>query len=500
VLNSIDSDLDRLVKGTFYTFGSLILVKLIMTLNSIVVARMLMPTNLGLLTILDQISSIVLIIANLGMPLALVKYISELCVVEPREIKKYLSTSFIIVIGSSLTFCMLYSLLNSRIAQFYNEPILGQIIIFSAMTTFAYSIWEMGGAVLRGLQKIKMLSALNVVKWAVIVPVNIFLIRLFGLVGAAMALMICAFVNGVLMLIVVNHHVRKHGFGLSLLSFNTNVTKKLVGYGLPATISAILASFPMWVAVSYLSKVCSFASVGLFRVSFSLMSIIMFIPVALAVPVVPLFSELEKKNRNRMENFFHRCIRLTALVMIPTTVGLAIFSKYIITLLYGAEYYLAWRVLLLFCVGVYFFSLSSIIGYLIAGTGRMWQGSFLNLIWASAFVVLSIILINAFGLNGFGWAYLISYIIHTMISFAYLKIGFGIAVKNIKNLLFIGFVSYCITYLLLTTNGFSEILIFIFSLSFFVVILIFFYTLLSNDEKHILFSLLKIIPGNKAHM
>lgn len=494
VSNSIDSETTRLVKGTFYTFSSFVLVKLIMAVNSVVVARMLTPNNLGILTMLEQIHRVVLVFATVGIPLALVKYISELAVEESADIKKYFSSALIIVIVCAFVFCTAYALLNNQISEFYQESILAKLIIFSAATTFFYSLWETVGAVLRGFHRIKTLSTLNVVRWLVIVPVNILLIKLLGLIGAVQALMMCSSINLLLMIIVVGRESRRYGFPLSIKFFDLKTMKKLFGYGLPATISAILVSFPMWVAISHLSKQADFASVGLYRVSYSLMMIIMFIPMALAVPIVPLFSELEKKNPVRMEKFFHQSIRLTARIMVPVTVGLALFSKYLIPLLYGSNYYSAWSVLFFLCAGVYFLSLSSIVGYLIAGTGKMWQGSLLNLIWAALFIVFSIVLINKFGLIGFGLAYLLSYIIHTFTSFVYLKISFRIHVANIKNILFAVFVAYCITYFLLNTTWFNETLIFVISVVLWICILVLFYYSLSKREKHLILSLLKAYP------
>jgi hypothetical protein len=50
----------------------------------------------------------------------------------------------------------------------------------------------------------------------------------------------------------------------------------------------------------------------------------------------------------------------------------------------------------------------------IAGIGKMWVGFILNLIWASAFVYFSYILLNkGYGALGLSYAMLFSYLIHT---------------------------------------------------------------------------------------
>ncbi len=498
--NYSKSDVGRLLRGTFYSFSSFVLVKLIMAVNSIVVARMLTPNDLGMLTILEQIHRVVLIFAYIGMPLALVKFISELAVSSGAEIKKYVTSAMAIVAMVAGVFCIVYASLGREIAAFYQAPGLRELVLFSAVTTFVYALYETGGSILRGYHRIKVFSTLNVIRWLIIVPVNIILIRWFALLGAVLAIMICSFINLLLLAVVLRRGKGHHEVPLQTPSFSPKVIRRLLGYGLPAMISDSLMIFPMWLALSYLSKQTDFVNVGFYRVAFSLTMIVMFIPMAIAVPIIPLFSELEKKDVSRMEKFFRQSVRLTAILIIPVTAGIALFSKILIPLLYGSGYFPAWHILFFFSAGLYFYSLTSIIGYLIAGTGKMWQGSLLNFVWAVSFIGFSLFFINRYGLVGLGIAYLLSYVVHTATSFTYLKVSFHIRFLNIKKLLLFGFVVYCITYFLLTNTIIGEPTVFVISAIVLLAVIVSCYKLLSEEDKRSLRTMLEAFPFLKTYL
>ncbi len=65
-------------------------------------------------------------------------------------------------------------------------------------------------------------------------------------------------------------------------------------------------------------------------------------------------------------------------------------------------------------------SVNSVIGQAIAGTGRMWAGFYLNLIWGTTLILATYFLLKmGYSSLGLALAYLISYSVHTLFSYIY---------------------------------------------------------------------------------
>jgi O-antigen/teichoic acid export membrane protein len=119
-------------------------------------------------------------------------------------------------------------------------------------------------------------------------------------------------------------------------------------------------------------------------------------------------------------------------------------AKFIILILFGKPYQGAWEITYFLSIGTFLMSFGILIGAVLNGTGRMWDGLWLNCIWVILFVPLSFVLINELGLNGMGYSYVLSHLLYTGIMFMYTTKRLEIKLNGFKSLLVIAITFYLI--------------------------------------------------------
>ena len=125
----------------------------------------------------------------------------------------------------------------------------------------------------------------------------------------------------------------------------------------------------------------------------------------------------------------------------------SVFSKNILSLLYGAKYLDAWKSLILLSASAFLASLGYIVGYYLIGVGKMWIGVLFNLIWFSCVIGSSIPLVELYGATGIGIAYIGSYIILTGVIFWFIKKMLSISLVSLISLVISGLLFIGLSYL-----------------------------------------------------
>jgi O-antigen/teichoic acid export membrane protein len=118
---------------------------------------------------------------------------------------------------------------------------------------------------------------------------------------------------------------------------------------------------------------------------------------------------------------FRANVILNFLFSIILATIISLFAK-IIMGTYGVKYEEGYILLIILVFTTVLNSVNSVVGQAIASKGKMWVGFYLNLVWGST-LILSTYLFLRFGYSSIGLAisYLISYIIHTILSYLYYR-------------------------------------------------------------------------------
>jgi len=113
----------RMAKYSAYIFFSTVLLKSIVLIQSIVVARLLGPEQLGMLSIVMSLGAIVSTVSGFGMVSAMVRIVPEYRLKDPQKVDSTLIAFFWISIMTTLPVLGLYVLLDPFISvALYIEP------------------------------------------------------------------------------------------------------------------------------------------------------------------------------------------------------------------------------------------------------------------------------------------------------------------------------------------------------------------------------------------
>lgn len=416
-----------MVRGTTYSLASLVIVRALNVISSIVVARLLGKNNLGMLSIVNNIVGMVALFATLGVPTALTKYVATYAAEDRRMVGSVVGTSFLtMLIPLSLLTAGLLLLAGNLAQGIYHEPALTPLIQVAALTLLVSSLGTggFGQALLQGLKEVKRISLINILASAIGVPIVVALTIGFRLKGTIAAQLIIALLGvaliGQALFRGYSPRVRSAGWGKSVRP-DWKFWPRLMNLAFPAFLSGLVMTPVLWITTTRLQKTHGFGDVGLFNICFGMYQMILLIPVAVGMPLVPVIAESDRDDRARLGRLTGTSLEMVVFVTMILASAIALFARPLIFLLYGPSYLEAFRPMILMAGGVFFHSLGYVVGHYFAGTGRMWTGMAFNLLWFASIIPLSWYLAGQYGVTGLGASFLISYAVLAVALLGYVK-------------------------------------------------------------------------------
>lgn len=114
--------------------------------------------------------------------------------------------------------------------------------------------------------------------------------------------------------------------------------KSLLGEAAPLAAGTVMATFYYRVDSVMLSRLDTFASVGIYNVAYKFVDIVQYLPTALMVPVLALLVRSWPEDMPTFAETFRRAFLILVLAGVLVTVEFAMFARPLIVLLYGHEY------------------------------------------------------------------------------------------------------------------------------------------------------------------
>lgn len=485
--------LKRLALGSFHSLGSIIGVRLLSIISSAIIARLLGPTNLGILSIFQNIHGVFDSISQSGSASSVVKYTAEYKVMEKTRLERFLSTTLISMFIISLSVSIIYFYLSDYISNnIYNEPMIAILIKIGAINLIFAVMINMGVGILQGMHKIKQIALLSVVNSAISIPISYILILNMGLIGAVISSVICALINLILNLNFVNKNLKSENLKLRF-EIHKEYIDQIFKYSFPLFIASIIIRPARLYGQTLLAMTQDFIEVGYFKIALTIYNLMSFIPAAISVPLMPIISEIDISKREKRSEIYSKILKIILFTMLPFSIIVGLLSKYIILGIYGEKFIEASFVTQILVVSAFFGSITSFLENLMLGTGKTMQILYTNIYMASIFVISSYILIRPYGTLGLSVAWLIVDSSLLPIYLIYAKKKSYIDMSKLKIPLIFSIVFLVLSFLIQKSfNG--GMLIFAVLLYIIIVILIE-YSLLDIYEKNMIQRLLKVMDS-----
>lgn len=393
-------------KGGFNLFWGLTASTIISAIGFIILARLLSPPEYGIVTIALTAPHLITIFTELGVNSAMIKYTAQYRAEEKAARVKNILTAglvFQVVLGGFLTFlAFLFSgFLATNIFQRSNiEP----LIRIASFTIFAGVLTTTAQSAFTGYERMELYSAtmsFQAIVKAILAPALV--VIGLGAFGAILGTSIAFLTSGLISMVIFYLTLYKDSPNPNSETPKTPETiKTMLKYGLPLSISSILAGFLLQFSNFLVAIYCTDAAIGNYYIAVNFSVLITFFVTPITTVLFPVFSKLNPNKENEiLKNVFRFSVKYAALLVAPAAAALIALAEPAVTTLFGQQYTEApLYVALYFLIYLYsaFGSLS--ISNLLNGLGKTQVTLKLTLASFAIGLPLSLLLIPKFGIPG----------------------------------------------------------------------------------------------------
>ena len=304
-----------------------ILAKLIVPITNMILARVLMPEDFGILASINMIISFVDMFTDSGFA----KYIIQ-CDFESEEEKtQFVNVAFWTNFGISVFFWLLICLFRNPVAAVTGNPGYGTVIAVASLQLLITSFSSIQTALFRRGFDFRTLFItrvmMAVIPLAVTVPLAFITRNYWSLIIGSLT---SALLNAVVLTIKSSWKPE--------LYYNVAQLKKMLSFSIWSLAEAVAYWLTNWVDVFLIGSAFTAYYLGLYKNSLNMVNSIMALVKASIIPV--LFATLSRLKNDHFE--FEECYfciqRLTACVLIPMGIGLFEFRELATLLMFGKKW------------------------------------------------------------------------------------------------------------------------------------------------------------------
>ncbi len=382
-------------------------------------ATLLGPTGYGILTLTIPIMGVLQLSAEGGIPPAIAKYIAQYeALNQPHMIRQIIKTSFkLIILMGFLLSIIIFVLAKPLALGVFNKP--EAIIPFQAValiTPFSVITGEFKG-IFQGFYQMSNLVITKAFEQSFMIIFAVVLILAnFYVAGAVIGTAIGYAVAGVAAFILFRKYVWKHikvskrrSRRLNPHNHNNDtftflqelrLVKMLLFFSVPVVFSSLgelfMYDLGTWVIGIYLAA----QFVGYYGIASPIARLPLVISMAVATAVLPATSAaLSVNDHNLIETYINQAYRYVTIVVLPVSLGIAIFATPIISLLFP-NYVLGSGALEILALGMLFFTLYTVSASIAQGVGKPVIPMVSLALGTVIELVLSWILIPKMGIDG----------------------------------------------------------------------------------------------------
>lgn len=374
----------------------------------VVLARLLSPSDYGLLFLTLSILSTAKIFSMLGLAKSAGRYLAEYKEEDPTQLPHILRISFQYTVLTTSAVVLVLILFYRDIATIIGEPELAQYLLFGSLFVISYTFVSYLRTILQGLERIELSASIQILdRVCRLILASAFVILGFGVFGAlsgyilASTLAVIAGISIVYLRFYRNHPKSSVESGLSrrILEYNVPLIATSTASVIDKRVDTILVGFFLGpVAVSYYvigKQVTEFIETPVSALGFTLS---------------PSYgSQKAAGNLDRARRMYETALVHSLLIYLPAAAGIVILAKPAVELVFGTNYLGAVLVVQILTMYAVFHSITKITSQGLDYLGRAKARAIAKGIMAVANLGLNIVLIPLFGVAGAAFATVITY-------------------------------------------------------------------------------------------
>lgn len=411
----------RMAKGAFWSFTGSAFAKAIVLVSSIFCAHILGKAEYGEFGMVRSTINMFVALGSAGMGVTASKYISEYLRSDINRVARIykLTNYFAIITGVLVAIVVL--LISSYLANnTLNAPHLSPALRIGALLLFVTIINGAQAGTISGFENFKALAINNFIGSCCESVLMLVGATLYGVSGAVLG-----FGSGYVALyfcnnITIKKHLSQLGVQRKQIHVQRTDLRLLYKFSLPAAISSMIVAPSYWLVRTIVVNYGGFEELAMYEAADQWRAIILFIPSAISHIILPILSSTLAESKAQFWRVFKLNLIINVSVAAIIAAVVVILSPYIMTL-YGSGY-ADGTILMILALSTVFSALSNVIGVSIYSHAKTWMGLLFNTIWAITMISLSYEFVkHGMGAKGMALAVTISYMIHSVIEFMYLR-------------------------------------------------------------------------------
>jgi len=363
----------RLVKGSSIIFAALVVAGIFGLVLRMFLARSLSVFDYGMFYLIFALVSFLVIFRDLGLNLALTKFIPEFIL--KKQFGKVKSSIVITIL-----FQMLFALPITLVLFFFSDQIsvaiagtasASIIVKILGIWFFAMIFFHVFRSAFQGLQDPVPYATMEVFYILLTFLLVVFSVRIFhlGVSGVALAYLISV---PILLTTWLGITWKRHPqIFKEKVHIEKPIIKKMFRFALPVFIGGIGGIILGHMDTIMIGVFHTPTEVGLYQVAQPITFLILYFPAALGVVLLPITSEIWARREKRLlGQALHPILKFSAMIIIPAVFVLIAFPDVVLRSVFGPSYVLAAMTLQILTAAMIASTLFAILQSIAAGIGK----------------------------------------------------------------------------------------------------------------------------------
>lgn len=343
------SEIKTLFKNVSWVTTSQVIVNLCAFFWTIAIARYLGVNDYGILSFAISFTVLLGMGTDIGMSTFSTREISQ----DRSKTQKYINNVIPFKILLSIALFIVTALILLILG--YNKLTIEVALIISLETIFICMIKFIGG-VFQAYENQKINSIGEMIAGILLLVLTLIVIAFdLGLIGVAVSYALAYLVFLIFMILNMNK-----SFGIPKFEFDLAFWKRTAIRSIPFGLSIFFYTVYFSIDVVMIQFLSGDYATGLYNSAYKIVSVFAAFYVIYQYVIFPLMSKLYAEDTNLLKVSFEQSFKYSLLILLPLSIGVYLYSDYIINLIYSSQYALAspamqiliWTIVFLFINGV----------------------------------------------------------------------------------------------------------------------------------------------------
>lgn len=404
----------RIVRALFFGITGAAGAKILLMIINILIARLISNQDYGVYSLLNNTVQTFVLFAGAGIGITLTRYTAIYQNKDKNKAGYMIKTLSVVNIVLSAIVSITILVFSDYISQLLSKEINISIYIkIISITIFFSSLALLWQSVLQGFEEFKRVAKIQITCHIMALIISVIITMLWKLNGAVISMLLLQLLLFIFSINTTKRICKDKKIELKT-RFDGEIKYAIKNVSIPAFLSSIFVNPVIWITNFLFIKKFGYEEFAGFSICLQWMYIVNYIPQQLN-QVKPIYTQLYDSGQvNTMKKTVNKLTIFSILLVIIVVSILSILKDFILRL-YG-EFYLAFgSTFITLLITNIFIVIQSQNFSVFQAIGEFWKCLILNGIWAGAFLIAFILLYGK-GSLGYATAYLISYIIYSIIS------------------------------------------------------------------------------------